>query len=206
MWRDLAVPEEPLRRCRVAFRHSNRSLKWRGITRANSRTRTKRKPKAKIRDFKTKQEGEPDENAKGGVAGSGTSRSDDRSAAAPEDPALIAIHVPHHCEIIKFLVGVIQTCSTWVLRRPLAIVALMVLMACVGPYHPKNFSFLASSASVASKNFSSSSLPARADDGHPANRLQTANGRARQQLSRPFLSPFCWSEELEHSDWFAAEN
>jgi hypothetical protein len=64
---------------------------------------------------------------------------------------------------------------------------LMILIACVGPRHPRNSSFLSSSASVASKKFSSSSTARVGRRVRLADRLQKASGRAPRKSGRFFL-------------------
>src|SRR5258708_8049292 len=64
---------------------------------------------------------------------------------------------------------------------------LMVLTACVGPRHPRNFSFLFSSASVASKNFSSSSI-ARVGRRRTSCKSPSKGERSGTAKIRSFLS------------------
>src|SRR5258708_9752339 len=64
---------------------------------------------------------------------------------------------------------------------------LMVFTVCVGPRHPRNFSFLFSSASVAWKNFSSSSI-ARAGRRRTSCKSPSKGERSGTAKIRSFLS------------------
>ena len=79
----------------------------------------------------------------------------------------------------------------------------MVLTARVGPRHPRNFSFLFSSASVASKNFSSSSI-ARAGSRRTSCSSPSKGERSGTAKIRSFLVRDL--QDFEHADRFAAKH
>ena len=81
MWRDLRFPRNPFGGAGLPF-GTAQEFKMASDNESQQQDKNKEKAKSQDKRLKTKQEGEPDENAKGDVAGSGTSGSSDGSSSA----------------------------------------------------------------------------------------------------------------------------